>query len=261
MNILAIAAHPDDVEFMCAGTLLKYRAQGHQIFIALVTSGNTGSNHLPNQETTAATREAEALEAAEILQAQVRFMRFDDEGIQDSAETRRAILTAIRWANPDIIFTNPQWDGSTDHAHVGKLVADCLMIVGGKLHPADLPPIDKHPALFYWDTAAGLTSACKPYAGFGYETDGGVAYRDGVYSNEFQEPEAYVDISSVMDEKIAMLEKHRSQFAWMDTFQTNLTESCKILARMRGIQMGCKYAEAFTGHRLQGYLADYKLLP
>ena len=261
MNILAVAAHPDDVEFMCAGTLLKYRAQGHRIYLALVTSGNTGSNIFVSKEETAAVREAEAMEAAMALDAQVRFLRFDDEGVQDTAEARRAVLTAIRWANPDIIFTNPQWDGSTDHAHVGKLVADCLMIVGGKLHPADLPPIDKHPALFYWDTAAGLTAAVKPYAGFGYDPQGATAWRDGVYTNDFQEPEAYVDVTEVMETKLNMLRKHHSQFAWMDTFQTDLAESCQVLARMRGIQMGCRYAEAFTGHRLQGYLADYRLLP
>lgn len=44
MNILALGAHPDDVEFLCAGTLFKYKAQGHNIFIALTTSGNQGSN-------------------------------------------------------------------------------------------------------------------------------------------------------------------------------------------------------------------------
>ena len=64
MNILAFGAHPDDVEFLCAGTLLKYHKQGHQIFIALTTSGNTGSNEIPSKEETAAIREAEQLEAA-----------------------------------------------------------------------------------------------------------------------------------------------------------------------------------------------------
>ena len=61
MNILCICAHPDDIEVNCAGTLLKYHQQGHKIFIALTTSGNTGSNIIPSKAQTAATREAEQL--------------------------------------------------------------------------------------------------------------------------------------------------------------------------------------------------------
>ena len=49
MNILAICAHPDDIEVNCAGTLLKYYQHGHKIFIALTTSGNTGSNLIPSK--------------------------------------------------------------------------------------------------------------------------------------------------------------------------------------------------------------------
>ena len=114
MNILAICAHPDDIEVNCAGTLLKYRQQGHNIFIATTTSGNTGSNLIPSKAQTAAIREAEQLKSAAYLDAQVRFLRFDDEGIADTPASRRAVLTAIRWANPDIIFTNAFTDGSTD---------------------------------------------------------------------------------------------------------------------------------------------------
>ena len=44
MNILAFCAHPDDIELNVGGTLLKYKKQGHKIYIALTTSGNTGSN-------------------------------------------------------------------------------------------------------------------------------------------------------------------------------------------------------------------------
>ena len=64
MNILALGAHPDDVEFLCAGTLLKYHSQGHKIFIALTTSGNQGSNEYDNRDQIAAIREVEQLEAA-----------------------------------------------------------------------------------------------------------------------------------------------------------------------------------------------------
>ena len=234
MNILALGAHPDDVEVCCGGTLLKYRAQGHKIFIALTTSGNTGSNVIKTKAELAATREREQLEAAKGYEADVRFMRFEDEGLQDTPETRRAILTAIRWANPDVILTNPPWDPSTDHAMTGKIVTEVLLCVGGKLHPAELPPIDKTPSVFFWDIAGS--------PGF--------------------EPAAYVDISDHFDKKLELLKEHKCQYDWIQEVQGNdLTDLCITLSRYRGIQAGCKYAEGFVGHKILGFVADYRLLP
>ena len=74
MNILALFAHPDDVECICAGTLLKYKQAGHKIFIALTTSGNTGSNQIDSREQIAAIRESEMLESAKYLDAEVMFL-------------------------------------------------------------------------------------------------------------------------------------------------------------------------------------------
>ena len=234
MNILAFGAHPDDVEFLCAGTLMKYHDQGHQIFIALTTSGNTGSNVIPSMEETARVREAEQLAAAKFYDAQVRFLRFDDEGLQDTPESRRAVLTAIRWANPDVILTNPPWDPSTDHGMTGKLVTEVLLSVGGKLHPADLPPIEKKPHVFFWDIPAGL--------GF--------------------RPEIYVDISPYIDQKVEAIRAHQCQFDWMQEFmEDDFADYCRTLSRYRGLQAGAAYAEGFVGHKMHGFMADPRLLP
>ena len=135
MNILALGAHPDDVEFLCAGTLLKYRSQGHKIFIALTTSGNQGSNEYDNRAQIAAIREAEQLEAAKFYDAPVRFLRFDDELLIDSQEVRRAVINAMRWANPDVIFTNPPWDPSPDHAETGKIVSKLMLPCPARTSP------------------------------------------------------------------------------------------------------------------------------
>ena len=132
MNILALGSHPDDVEFLCAGTLLKYKQQGHKIFIALTTSGNIGSNLIEGREEIARIREAEQLEAAKLYEAEVRFLRYDDEGLVDSQQVRRNILNAIRWANPEVIFTNPPCDRSTDHNMTGTLVGRVMLSLPGK---------------------------------------------------------------------------------------------------------------------------------
>ena len=234
MNILAICAHPDDIEVNCAGTLLKYRQQGHNIYIALTTSGNTGSNLIPSKAQTAATREAEMLKSAAYLDAQVRFLRFDDEGLQDTPTTRRAVLTAIRWANPDIIFTNALSDGSTDHAKTAELVTRVILSVGGRHHNADLPPIDKKPQVFFFSTGGSI---------------------------EWY-PRAYVDVTDVMETKKKMLYCHESQYKWMQTFGVgdfadSMMDNCRIL----GNQAGCKYAEGFVALNFPGYRGDYRLLP
>lgn len=235
MNILAIGAHPDDIEFLCSGTLLKYHKQGHKIFIALTTSGNTGSNVYSSREETAAVREAEQLAAAKFYDAEVRFLRFEDEGLQDTPETRRAVLSAIRWANPDVILTNPPWDTSTDHAITGRLVTQVLLSVGGKQHPADLPPIVKTPHVFFWDIPAGI--------GF--------------------HPEVYVDISAEMDEKAQALRCHKSQQDWMEDSNntSDFEDYLYSMFRFRGCQCGVQYAEGFVPHRMYTFMADPRLLP
>jgi LmbE family N-acetylglucosaminyl deacetylase len=234
MNILAIGAHPDDIEFMCAGTLLKYAKKGHSIFVALTTSGNIGSNVIVGREEIARTREAEQLEAAKLYHAQVRFLRFNDEGLADSEEVRRAVINAIRWADPDVILTHYPGDMSTDHNVTGTVVGRVMLSLPGKNIPADEPPMKKAPSLFYWDTAAGLHF----------------------------EPEAYVDITDTMETKLKALEMHKSQFAWMSTFQqVSLPDHCRIVAEFRGLAAGCRYAEGFRGHRIHGYMPDFKLLP
>jgi N-acetylglucosamine malate deacetylase 1 len=234
MNILAIGSHPDDIEYMCAGTLLKYKKAGHKIFIALTTSGNQGSNLHNSKEEIAAVREKEQLESARYYDAEVKFLRFDDQGLQDTPASRKAVIEAMRWANPEVILTNCPWDGSVDHATTGKIVSQALLSLPGKLITSDVPPIQKAPSLFYFDTGAGI---------------------------DFN-PEILVDISEFMETKMEALHKHASQYAWMKTFMDDdISEACRILARFRGTQGGYKYAEGFIGHKVLGYFADYRLLP
>lgn len=127
-------------------------------------------------------------------------------------------------------LTHPPWDTSTDHAMTGKL----LLSVGGKLHPADLPPTDKDPSVFFWDIPAGIN---------------------------FQ-PEIYIDIIDYMDKKIDLLIKHECQFTWINGFmEDDFADYFRVMSQFRGIQAEFKYGEGFVGHKYLGYFADYKLLP
>jgi N-acetylglucosamine malate deacetylase 1 len=234
MNILAVGAHPDDVEIFCAGTLLKYAGAGHQIFIALATSGNQGSNVIESREEIATVREAEQLEAAHIYDAEVRFLRYDDQGLVENEEVRRNLLNAVRWADPDVIFTHFPGDMSTDHNVTATVVSRIMLSLPGKNVKADVTPIKKSPSLFYWDTPAGVHF----------------------------EPEVYVDISDVMEKKLKGLSCHKSQFDWMGNFQTqSLSDLCRIIGEFRGLQSGFRYAEGFRSFRIHTYMPNFKLLP
>jgi LmbE family N-acetylglucosaminyl deacetylase len=152
----------------------------------------------------------------------------------DGEEARRHVLNALRWANPDVILTHFPGDMSTDHNVTGTLVGRMILSLPGKNIKADEPPIQKSPSLFYWDTAAGLHF----------------------------EPEAYVDISGVMEKKLEALSLHKSQFAWMNTFQEqSLSDLCRIINEFRGLQSGHRYAEAFRAFRIHGFMPNFKLLP
>ena len=227
LNILALFAHPDDVECICAGTLLKYKKAGHKIYIALTTSGNTGSNQISSREEIALIRESEMLESAKYLDAEVMFLRYEDESLFDTPETRRSVLTAIRWADPDVIFTHHPRDWSTDHNVTAKLVTEVLLSVGGNLHTADLPPIAKKPQVFFEGT------------------------------------KAFVNIDNEMETKMQMLRCHKSQIGWMETFYDgkDFTEHISATAKMYGMWSGSTYAGGFDAHKVLGYCADYRVLP
>jgi len=234
MNILAICAHPDDVELSVGGTLLRYKNTGHKIFIALTTSGNIGSATHSSREEIAAVREAEMLEAAKFYNAEVRFIRGDDELLHNTPETRLQVLDAMRWANPDVIFTHNPCDRSPDHHTTAEIVSDIMLSLPAVLLPVKSAPCKKKPSLFFWEPSAGI--------GF--------------------HPEVYVDISDVIEEKKAAMRCHVSQNAWMEQYMVrSLVDFIEVSGAFRGIQNDCMYAEAFEAHRIHGYMPDFKVLP
>jgi len=231
MNIVAIMAHDHDVAFFCGGTLCKYQQAGHNVYIAL-TTGTT----VPL--------------AAQALNVPVRLLGFTAGDLHDGMTERAAVLTAMRWADADVILTHCMYDADPDHAYTAKLVSDSMLIVSGKLHPADLPPIQKAPHVFYCDSMAGLTLENRYALSYGVRGTQRFYLTPGVHSNDWFEPDAYVDVSDYMEIKQKFL-----------AHEPKLAQGCEAQARIRGIQMGCKYAECFTGHRVTGHIADFRKLP
>lgn len=103
MNILAVGAHPDDLETMCAGTLAKYAAQGHRVFMATATSGNIGSAHHTMEEI-AAIRKREAAVSAAIIGAEYLCLDYDDEMFYETKQVRLAFINLVRHCKADVIL-------------------------------------------------------------------------------------------------------------------------------------------------------------
>ena len=114
MRVMAFGPHPDDIELLCAGTLAKYRAAGHEVAMAVVTSGNVGSPTLSRSEI-AAAREREARASAAVIGAEFFWLGYDDEFLYDTLEVRRQekllqlnptalkILQALMEASPAVV--------------------------------------------------------------------------------------------------------------------------------------------------------------
>jgi LmbE family N-acetylglucosaminyl deacetylase len=235
MRVLAFGPHPDDIEFYCAGTLAKYKAQGHEVGFAVMTRGDIGSPSLTREEISS-LRESEARRSAEILGAEFFWLGYDDEFLYDSPDVRRAVIDVIRQFRPDIVLCpDKDNDYHPDHVRTGQIVWDT--------HVMATVPLIK--------TAHSVTNTI--HAIWCYDTIGMLNFQ----------PEFYVDITDFWDVKQKMLACHDSQNEWMEyVCEMDLIDHALQQNRMRGIQTGCQYAEAFR--RLRVYpmsVAKDGLLP
>lgn len=234
MRILAVGAHPDDIEFMCAGTLAKYAKRGDEIIIAIVTDGGVGSMILPKEEI-AEIRKREAEASASILNAEFIWMGIPDEFLFDNEPTRLEFIEMIRKAKPDLIITHWPYElYHPDHSNTGKIVNNVSLMVTVPNIKTESSPCDKIPYLYFADTLAGVNFI----------------------------PEEYVDITEVFEIKKQMLLQHKSQEQWLvDQYNMSPLEFMEIVSKFRGIQCGCRYAEGFRKANAWPRITYKRLLP
>ncbi len=241
MNVLAIVAHPDDMEFCCAGTLSKCVKRGDRVICCHVSSGSLGSVSIPPEELRP-MRAAEAKVAGALAGIEVIYGGFDDLEIYDNnKEARDRIVDVIRYANPDFIITHYPEDYMPDHTAVSRLVFDASFT-------ATLPNYTDYPHV-YSAVDGEPAKLCPIY----YMTsEGGINF----------DPTEFVDVTDEMDLKIEMLKCHKSQIEWLsDHADSDSIDQLKYVGKFRGMQCGVEYAEAFT--QCQAYLkgTTKRLLP
>ena len=123
MNVLAIGAHPDDVEIACSGTLAKCVKRGDRVVVCHASTGNLGHVIIPPDELTK-IRAAEAERAGKMAGIEVIGGMFDDLDIYDNNKAARdKIIDVIKYADPDFIITHNPDDYMPDHTAVSRLVA------------------------------------------------------------------------------------------------------------------------------------------
>ncbi len=221
MNIVAVAAHQDDVELHCLGTLLKYVARGDvQITNVTVSNGDKGAQYdtaMPYADV-AAMRIAEASALAAALGGRYICMGQPDEYIRDTDEARNQLTDILRAAQADLVFAPPPVDYNTDHTTASSLAYHACLLAPVRTIFTDHEPLDAGPALYYMDALTGL---------------------------EWQ-PTHYVDITDVFDRKCELLGLYKSQMRNMEKFGGwDLVKYSRSMGAFRGLQSGVEYAEAF----------------
>ena len=121
VKILAIHAHPDDIELQCAGTLIRLKQKGCSISLATMTPGDCGSAELAPDEI-AEVRRMEAVRSAELIGADYTCLEFRDLSIVHDNESRQRVTEVIRKTRPDIVITAPPVDYMSDHEMTSFIV-------------------------------------------------------------------------------------------------------------------------------------------
>ena len=144
VDIMAIGAHPDDVDMICGGTVAKMAARGHSVLIVDLTRGEMGTRGNPD------LRAEEARCAAERLGARERIgLDMGDGRLADTEVNRRAIIELVREHRPSLILTHYWEDLHPDHAVAGQLLRAIMYPVGFANYPADGEPFRPNEVLFF----------------------------------------------------------------------------------------------------------------
>lgn len=196
-KVLAIAAHPDDIEISMAGTLLRLAQAGWEVHYFNLASGNGGSLEMDG-ETTARVRLVEAKEGAARLGAVFYPPVADDLEIVYSVELLRKVAAVVRQVNPQIVLTHALQDYMEDHMETARLAVTAAFAknVRNFLTDPAQPGVAGDVVVYH----------AMPHGGRG-------PLREAV------QPDCYVDISGVLERKRQALEAHRSQQNWLDASQ------------------------------------------
>ena len=228
VDIVAFAAHPDDIELSAAGTLMKHISEGKTVAIVDLTQGELGSRG------TIETRYKEAEEASKIMGITARVnLKLADGFFNDSEENKRLIIEQIRRFQPSVVLANAIEDRHPDHARAAKLVSDACFLAG-------LRKIET-----VWD--GETQDAHRPKAVYHYIQD------------HYLKADFCVDVTAFVERKIQAIKAYKTQFYDPKSKEPVTPISGEefidfIKGRMMqyGRPIGVQFAEGFTVEREPG---------
>jgi LmbE family N-acetylglucosaminyl deacetylase len=235
VRVLALFAHPDDAEFLCAGTLAHLAERGATVYIVTMTPGDCGSTILPSSRISPIRRQ-EAKRSAAIIRAEYACLEERDLSIFYERRTIQKVMEQVRRTDPAIVFTHSPCDYMVDHETTSRI---CQTACFGACAPnyrtgARQPakPTQAIPPLYY----------AQP-----------LGDRD-ILGTEVR-PAVYVNIEATRETKSRMLACHESQGAWLQAQQgleypTNLMLD---MAKKAGTLAGFQWAEGFRQHLGHGF--------
>jgi LmbE family N-acetylglucosaminyl deacetylase len=230
---MAVGAHPDDIEILCAGTLARYTARGDYAVNVVFTNGDMGHKVIGPEEL-ARIRTEEARQAAAAVGAEFKMLGEPDEWLFHDQRTRIMMIDAIREFRPDVILTHSPEDYHPDHRCCSDIVFAASFLATVPHIETEHAATEHVAALLYMDTLGGT--------GF--------------------LPEEYVDITATLDRKIAALLKHESQVKWLREHDNiDISAFVRNLAATRGLQCSVPFAEGFRTAPLWPRLKPQRLLP
>ncbi|HEA31172.1 MAG TPA: bacillithiol biosynthesis deacetylase BshB1 [Leeuwenhoekiella sp.] len=236
LDILAIGAHPDDVELSCAATLAKEVANGKKVGVLDLTRGELGTRG------SAELRDEEAAEAAKILGLSVREnLRLADGFFRNDRETQLKIIEVLRKYQPDIVFCNAINDRHIDHGRGSTVVSHACFLSG-------LMKIETQ-------TDGEKQEKWRPKHVYHY------------IQWENITPDFVVDVTGFMEKKKTAVLAYKSQFfdeknqEWNTPISSmNFKESVDYRARDLGRLIGTEYGEGFTAERFPAVDSIFDLI-
>ncbi len=233
-TVLAIGAHPDDIEFIMAGTMIQLRNAGYQLHYLTVANGSCGSNRY-DAPTLVRMRRQEALAAAASLGAVFHESVCNDLEILYSVPLLAKVAAVVRKAAPEIVLTHAPIDYMEDHTNACRLAVTAAFARGMPNFQTDppCPPVDNPVTVYH----------AQPHGN-----------RDPL--GRLVRPEIYVDTTAVIDEKLAALSKHESQRGWLgdsqqvDSYLQALRDLGAEVGRLSGT---FPYAEGWRRHLHLGF--------
>jgi LmbE family N-acetylglucosaminyl deacetylase len=235
-SAIAIAAHPDDIEFMMAGTLCLLRRAGFKVHYLTLANGSCGSAEIPAAKLKQ-IRERESRRAASALGATFHRSYVDDLEIIYGIPLLRALAAKIREVRPSIVLTHSPQDYMEDHVQTCRLAVTAAFARG-------MPNFITRPRRATW---AGDTTVyhAMPHG-----------LRDGM--RQKVQPGLFVDVGSVRETKLAALACHASQQRWLRATQgmNSYVKASDDMAREVGrMSHKFKYAEGWRQHSHLGFSA------